>query len=98
MVFALVSTAALLQFGSLDMVLVAGGATLVITSLEGYLLTPWLMGRSVRMNAPAVLIALLFWGWVWGTWGVLLAVPITAAIKAVADRANLPVLAELLGD
>jgi len=37
------------------------------------------------MNAVAVFVSLMFWGWLWGVWGLLLAVPITAAIKAVCD-------------
>ncbi len=54
--------------------------------LEGQVLTPWLMSRVGEMNAVAVFISLLFWSWLWGVWGLLLAVPITAAVKAVCER------------
>ena len=60
---------AFLQFGTIEMALLVSGVSLVITSLEGFLLTPWLTSRAARMNAVAIFIGLLFWGWVWGVWG-----------------------------
>ncbi len=62
------------------------GAALVITSLEGWLLTPPLMGRAERMNVLSVFIGLLLWTWLWGAWGTLLAVPMLAVMKSVADH------------
>lgn len=62
------------------------GAALVITSLEGWLLTPLLMGKAERMSALAVFLGLLLWTWVWGAWGMLLAVPMMIVIKSVADH------------
>jgi predicted PurR-regulated permease PerM len=50
------------------------------------LLFPALVGRRVRLNALAVTMALLFWGWMWGGAGLLLAIPITATIKVVCDH------------
>ncbi len=50
------------------------------------LLTPKLVGRRVKLNALTVTIAMMFWGWLWGGIGLILAVPITAAIKAVCDN------------
>lgn len=90
---------AFLQFGTLAMALTIGGVTLAITSIEGFLLMPWLTSRAGHMNAVAVFIALLFWGWLWGAWGLLLAVPIMMIVKAVCDRVeNLRPLGELLGN
>jgi predicted PurR-regulated permease PerM len=64
---------------------------------EGNVLTPWLMSRVGRMNAVAVFVSLLFWGWIWGVWGLLLAVPIMAAVKAACERIeDLSSYAELL--
>ena len=54
--------------------------------LIGVLLQAALLGRAARMNAPAVFIALLFWGMMWGAWGLLLAMPIMVALKSVCDR------------
>ena len=64
----------------------ASGITVVVTSLEGYLLTPWLTSRAAEMNAVAIFVGLLFWGWIWGLAGVLLAVPLMLALKAICDR------------
>ena len=71
----------------------------VITSLEGYLLTPWLVGRVVRMNQVAVFVGLLFWAWMWGVVGLLLAVPMLAITKSICDRVeDLKPVGELLGE
>lgn len=90
---------ALLQFGTLEMAFLVGGVSLAITSLEGYLLTPWLTGRSSRMSAVVVFVGVLFWGWLWGVWGLLLGVPIIVIVKAVCDRVeDLKPVGELLGE
>ena len=47
---------------------------------------PQLVGRRVRLNAVAITISLLFWGWVWGGMGLLLAIPITAALRVICDH------------
>jgi predicted PurR-regulated permease PerM len=75
------------------------GLSLVITSLEGWLLRPALFGRAAGMNHVAVFVGLLFWGWVWGGVGVLLAVPMMTMLKAVCDRVDgLRPVGELLGN
>ena len=48
-------------------------------------LMPAIVGRRVHLNALAVTIALLFWGWLWGAIGLVLAIPITATIKVICD-------------
>ncbi|MDD5099632.1 MAG: AI-2E family transporter [Syntrophales bacterium] len=89
---------AFLQFGTFGMTLLIAGISLVITSLEGYLLTPWLIGRTSRMNPVVVFVGVLFWGWLWGVWGLLLGVPIIMIVKAVCDRVeDLQPIGELLG-
>ena len=50
------------------------------------LIAPQLVGRQVRLNAVAITIALLFWGWVWGGMGLILAIPITAAFRVICDH------------
>jgi predicted PurR-regulated permease PerM len=88
-----------LQFGTLEMVATAAGIAFLITSLEGFLLTPWLTSRAARMNASAVFIGLIFWSWIWEVWGFLLAVPMLMTLKAVCDRVeDLKPVGELLGD
>jgi len=93
------SLVAFLQFGNLRMAVLVGGLSLVITSLEGFLLTPWLTSRAARMNAVAIFVGLLFWGWVWNVWGMLLAVPLMMVIKAVCDHVeDFKGVGELLGE
>jgi predicted PurR-regulated permease PerM len=93
------SVVAFLQFGTLRMALIVSGVALLITSLEGFLLTPWLTSRAARMNAVAIFVGLLFWGWVWNVWGMLLAVPMLMVMKAVCDHVeDFKSVGELLGD
>jgi predicted PurR-regulated permease PerM len=85
--------------GGLSMALELSLSTLIITSLEGWLLTPLLLGRAARINTLAIFLSLLFWSWVWGIWGTILAVPLTSVIKAIADHVEpLDWLAELLAE
>ncbi len=79
----------LAQDGGITQALRMSGAALVITSLEGWLLTPALMGRAERMNALAVFLGLLLWTWLWGAWGTVLAVPMLVVVKSVADHVEL---------
>jgi predicted PurR-regulated permease PerM len=79
---------AFLQFGTLYMMAVVAGLALAITSLEGWLLTPTLMGRVASMNRVAVFVGLLFWSWAWGVWGLLLAVPMMMSIKVICDHVD----------
>jgi predicted PurR-regulated permease PerM len=72
---------------------------MVITSLEGFLLTPALLSRAAQMNPAAIFIGLLFWTWVWGIWGTVLAVPIMMMLKAICDHVeDLQSIGELLGE
>ena len=90
---------AFLQFGTIGMALLVAGISLAITSIEGYLLLPWLTGRASRMSPVVVFVSVLFWGWLWGVWGLLLGVPIIMIIKAVCDRVeDLKPIGELLGN
>ena len=52
------------------------------------LLFPAMVGRRVHLNALAVTIAFLFWGWLWGAAGLILAIPITATIKVICDHVD----------
>jgi len=93
----LAALAAFVQFGTIAAVSGIVVLCLVISAIEGNVLTPWLMSRAGEMNGAAVFVSLLFWGWIWGGWGLLLAVPITASIKAVCERVpDLSAFAEIL--
>jgi predicted PurR-regulated permease PerM len=90
---------AFMQFDDIAMTLYVSGTALVITSLEGWLLTPALMSRASQMNAVAIFVGLLFWSWVWGVMGTILAVPMLMMVKAICDRIeDLQPVGELLGE
>jgi predicted PurR-regulated permease PerM len=89
----------LLQFESLKMMALVMGASLGIATLVGTIVTTWMTGKIARMNPAAVFVSLLFWGWLWGVWGLLLGVPMIAILKVVAERVEgMEVVAELLGE
>ena len=88
-----------LQFGTVGMTAAVAGVSLLITTLEGLLLTPMLMGRAASMNQVAIFAGLLFWSWAWGIWGLLLAVPMMMVVKVICDRVEqLHPVGHLLGD
>jgi predicted PurR-regulated permease PerM len=90
---------AFLQFESLREVLLVAGASLAIATLVGTFVTTWMTGKIAKMNAAAVFVSLLFWGWLWGVWGLLLGVPVVVILKVVAERVEgMEVIAELLGE
>lgn len=76
----------LVQGGGLSEGLKMAGAALVITSVEGWLLTPPLMGKVERISLLAVFLGLLLWTWIWGAWGTILAVPMLVVLKSLGDH------------
>ena len=89
---------AFLQFGSMNMAFAVGGASIVIHTLVGNLLTPWLTSRASQLSPVAVFMGLLAWGWLWGVWGLLLGIPILMMVKSVCDRVeDLKPIGEFLG-
>lgn len=92
------AAAAFLQFGTLEMTLIISGASLAITSLQGYLLMPWLASHVSSLNTVVVFIGLLFWGWIWGPMGLIIATPLLMLIKTLCDYVErLRPLGELMG-
>lgn len=95
---ALVAIVAFVQFHEIEMTAAAAGVAGVIAALEGNLISPWLTSRAGELNTVAVFVSVLFWGWMWDVWGLVLAIPIMVAIKAAADHIEpLRPLGELLG-
>jgi predicted PurR-regulated permease PerM len=90
---------AFLQFGTFPMALAVAGIALAITTLEGWLLTPTLLSRAANMNQVAVFVGLIFWSWIWGVWGMLLAVPMLMIVKSVCDHIeDLQPVGQFLGE
>jgi predicted PurR-regulated permease PerM len=91
--------ASIVQFADISTAAMVASVSIVITSVEGFLFTPIVFGRSARVNPVAVFIGFLFWGWLWGLWGMLLALPLLLMMRAIAERVDdLAPLAELLSD
>ncbi len=94
-----IGLAAFMQSGDFALAAMAAGGSLLVATLIGALVTTWMTGRMAKMNAVAVFIVLLLFTWLWGTWGVLLAIPIAVIAKVVADHVEgLDVVAEFLGE
>jgi len=93
------ATAAFIQFSSIAMAALVAGASLLIATVVGTLVATWMTGRIANINSAAVFISLMFWGWLWGVWGMLLSIPIVVIVKVVSQHVEqLHPIAELLGD
>ncbi len=80
------SLAAFLHFGTAAHAFIIGAASTAIATIEGFLITPVIMGKAGGMNGLAVFLSLTVWGFLWGFWGMLLAVPLTMAMKVLAEH------------
>ena len=77
---------ALAKWKTLGQFILIAATLTTIHVLAINLVAPKLVGRRVRLNAVAITISLLFWGWVWGGMGLVLAIPITAALRVICDH------------
>ena len=90
---------AFMQFESFSMMFLVSASSLAIATVVGTFVTTWMTGRIAKMNAAAVFIVLLFWGWLWGVWGLLLGIPIIVIVKVIAKHVDgMQAFAELLGE
>jgi predicted PurR-regulated permease PerM len=95
----ILTLAALLTFEDVGHALLVPVVFTVINILEGNLITPMIVGRRMRLNTVAVFIGLIFWWYLWGIPGALLAVPIMATIKIASDHIeSLAPIGEFLGE
>jgi len=89
---------ALLQFESIGLALIITALLGVVQNVMGNLIEPQLMGTSLDLSPLAILLSLIFWGWLWGLWGMILAVPIMSLIKITCENVEqLRPIAILLG-
>jgi predicted PurR-regulated permease PerM len=88
----------LLTFEDLARAAVAPLVYFGINMVEGYFVTPALLGRRLILNPVVIFLALIFWGWMWGIAGALLAVPLLAILKIFCDHIEpLAPIGEFLG-
>lgn len=93
-----VALVGLLAFDDLTRALLVPGTYLAISLVEGNLVTPVLLGRSLTLNPVVIFIWILFWSWLWGIVGALVAVPLLATVKIVCDHIEpLAPIGEFLG-
>ena len=76
------------QWGAIVPAVLAAGSTLVVAALVGSIAYAWILGRIANINHSAQFIALLFFGWLWGALGLLIAIPLVVVIKVIAARVD----------
>jgi predicted PurR-regulated permease PerM len=93
-----IGVVALVQFDSVGRALLVSGVFFALNTLEGNLITPLIVGRQLSLNPVVIFVSVLLWGWLWGIPGLLLAIPIMAAIKIMCDHIEgLGPIGEFLG-
>ncbi len=64
----------------------AGAVYFALTSIEGQLITPYAVGRSLKLNPVVVFMAVAFWGWAWSVTGMVIAVPVLITLRAFSEH------------
>ncbi len=96
---ALATAVALVTFDWPGWALAVGAAYLGLTSFEGQLITPYFVGRNLRLNTVMVFLAVSFWAWLWSAIGMVVAVPLLAALRTISERVEgMQGLADFLGE
>lgn len=85
-IIALLTTASLLSVASLTAAIALPAIYLTVLLLVQNLISPYIWGRRLALNPVAIFISIIVWGWMWGMAGALLAVPLLASFKIVAER------------
>ena len=85
MIFCLLLMAGLISFGA-DLMLAPALAFLLIHAIESNLVSPWFVGRRLSLSPLSVFLSVMFWGWLWGIAGALIAVPLLVGLRSVCKR------------
>lgn len=90
---------AIVSIGTLGAGFTAAAVYFALTSVEGQIITPWLVGRNLRLNTVVVFISVMFWAWLWSVVGMLVALPLLVALRVFCQHIPaLEPLAEFLSD
>jgi predicted PurR-regulated permease PerM len=77
---------AVVSYDSMGQAIVPPLIYLVLNTIEAHLVTPLVMGHHLKLNPVAIFVGLIFWGWIWGIAGAILAIPILVSFKAICDN------------
>ena len=90
---------ALVSFEWVGWSLLVGGAYFGLTTIEGQLVTPYFVGRNLRLNTVVVFLAVSFWAWLWSAIGMVVAVPLLTTLRTIAAHVDgMGGLADFLGE
>ncbi len=94
----LITAVAIVSFDSLGQAALAPLVFLTATTLEGQFVTPVILGRQLELNTVSVFVTVVFWAWLWGIPGALLAVPFLVCLKVICDNVgSMATLGNFLG-
>ena len=82
----ILSLVAFLTFEQVGQALLVPAVFLAFTTIEGQLLSPWILGGRLTLHPVLIFVSLLFWGWLWGVAGALIAVPVLVVVKILCDH------------
>ncbi len=95
----IVAIVSFITFEDLGHVILVPFSYLLLTAIEGNIITPLIHGRRFAVNPVIIFLSLIFWGWIWGIPGALIAVPMTVIFKIVCDHIeSLNPIGEFLGN
>lgn len=77
---------AVISFDQVSSAFLVAGAYLTLTTIEGQFVTPYAVGRSLRLNPVLVFLAVAFWGWAWSVIGMFIAVPALIVLRVFSDK------------
>jgi predicted PurR-regulated permease PerM len=83
---AIMTIVGITTFDTLSDALMVPLTLLVLTILEGQVITPSVLGRRLAVHPLVVFLSIVFWGWLWGIAGALMAVPIITCLKVITDH------------
>jgi len=84
----LIGIVTLATYDGTQQMLLACGGFLLLDLIKGHFVSPVVMGRRMPLNTVAILLSLLFWGWVWGIVGAIMAVPLTVMIQVICSHSE----------
>ena len=94
----IVTLAATLSFDTIWQILLIPASYWILNVIEAYLVTPVALGKRLTLNTVAIFLWVIFWGWLWGPAGALIAVPLLAILKIICDQIEpLTPIGEFLG-